>query len=54
MRVEERSLIVKIGDRIDVPTARREPTLDPPTRSGPGVYFATSIARDSRMTITLT
>jgi hypothetical protein len=55
MRVEERILGIECGDRIDIggqPRAR--PYVRPPLRCNPRVYFATSIARDSRMTMTFT
>ena len=55
MRIEERILGVERGDRFDIggrPGAR--PNVCPPLRRNPRVYFATSIARDSRMTMTFT
>jgi hypothetical protein len=55
LRIEERPLGVESRDRVDVrsrPGAR--PYVRPPSCGGLRVYFATSIARDSRMTMTFT
>jgi len=55
MRMEEHVLGIESGDGFDVrdgPGAR--PHVGPSLRGGQGVYFATSIARDSRMTMTFT
>ena len=55
MGVENRVGRVESGDRVGVrPRPRIGPDRRPARRSRPCVYFATSIARLSRMTITFT
>jgi hypothetical protein len=55
MREEDRIARVQRDDRVEI---RRGPRLRPDFRPASGclcrVYFATSIARDSRITITFT
>jgi hypothetical protein len=55
MGVEDRRRPVQRRDRIDVRGwPRPRPDRDPPPRRSLGVYLATSIARDSRITMTFT
>jgi hypothetical protein len=55
MGVEDRVRGVQRGDRLDVRSRPRlRPGRGPATRGRAGVYFATSIARLSRMTMTFT
>ena len=55
MGIEDRAVVIEGAHSLDVPfRPGARPYLGPSARRGQGVYFATSIARDSRMTMTFT